>query len=249
MNTISLFYQNSSKNFSKIIGEEKKLMELLADFFDQLPFHIITIFFPSEYIDMQPFIWKNFKVVPYYTYIIDLTNSITEIEAKFAPERRNEIKKAILDGVSCRNENRPDIVKQMVLNTFSRKEKNINSKFFDKILFDFPNSENCVTFISYQDEKPIAVVFCIYDEEKMYYLLGGYDYKYKHQGAGALALYSAIKYAKGIGIQSFDFEGSMLPEIEKYFRGFGGELTPYFSANKAKLPLEIILKFFKRSVF
>ena len=30
----------------------------------------------------------------------------------------------------------------------------------------------------------------------------------------------------------FDFEGSMIPQIEKYFRGFGGELTPYFVLQK-----------------
>jgi len=41
----------------------------------------------------------------------------------------------------------------------------------------------------------------------------------------------------------------MIPQIKKYFRGFGGKLTPYYRINKAKLPIEILLKFFKREVF
>lgn len=249
MSTISLFYKNSAKNYSKHIGEEKKLMQLLLNFFNELPYHIITLYFPTEFRDMQPFIWNKYKVIPSYTYIINLSNSIEEIEGKFSPERRNDIKKAIKDGVVCKHEHKPEIVKQLVLNTFSRKQKIIDSRLFDKLLFEFADSNNSVTYISYLNDRPIAAVFCIYDNSKIYYILGGYDNSYKHQGAGAIAVYSAIKYAKEIGIKHFDFEGSMLPEVEKYFRGFGGNLTPYYSINKAKLPLEIVLKFFKRSVF
>jgi lipid II:glycine glycyltransferase (peptidoglycan interpeptide bridge formation enzyme) len=224
-------------------------MQLLANFFEELSYHILTIYFPSEFVDMQPFIWKRFKVVPYYTYIIDLAESISVIEEKFAPERRNDIKKAIKDGIICRKENCPEIVKKIALNSFARKEKNIDLKIFDKVLFEFSDLENSMTFISYKNEIPIAAAFCIYDKEKIYYLIGGYDNEFKHQGAGALALYSAIRYAKELGIHYFDFEGSMIPEVEKYFRGFGGVLTPYYSINKAILPLEIALKLFRRSVF
>jgi hypothetical protein len=53
-----------------------------------------------------------------------------------------------------------------------------------------------------------------------------------------------------LGIKYFDFEGSMLPQIEIFFRGFGGQLVPYYNRiNKAKLPLEILLKFYKRELF
>jgi len=64
-----------------------------------------------------------------------------------------------------------------------------------------------------------------------------------------MAIVEAIKHSKELGISKFDFEGSMLPEVEKYFRGFGGNLVPYYSINKAKLPIEIALKFVKRTHF
>ena len=56
-------------------------------------------------------------------------------------------------------------------------------------------------------------------------------------------------YAKGKGLKAFDFEGSMLPEVEKFFRGFGGDLIPYYTINKAFLPVEMALKFMKRELF
>jgi hypothetical protein len=62
-------------------------------------------------------------------------------------------------------------------------------------------------------------------------------------------MYNSIEYAKQIKMPVFDFEGSMLPEVEKYFRDFGGVLTPYYTINKANRIIEIILKFIKPNIF
>jgi len=47
----------------------------------------------------------------------------------------------------------------------------------------------------------------------------------------------------------FDFEGSNVPSIERYFRGFGGTLTPYIGVHKAWLPVEMALKLRYRNLF
>jgi hypothetical protein len=46
--------------------------------------------------------------------------------------------------------------------------------------------------------------------------------------------------------KTFDFEGSMLPEVEKYFRGFGANLIPYYRVSKAKLAVDLALRFIKK---
>lgn len=247
--TINLFFENKAQNKAKILSENKKILKLLSNFLEKLPYHILSIYLPNNYVDMQPFIWKKFKVIPNYTYIINLEKDINEIEKDFSTERRNDIKKAIKDGVTTRITSDYNLIKPLILSTFTRKEKSVDIKMIDKILFEFAEKENSFAYISYQNNKAIATSFCVYDKEKAYYLLGGYDSKNKHQGAGALAVFNAIKHSKKLGIKKFDFEGSMLPEVEKYFRGFGGDLTPYFSINKAKMPIEIALKFIKRSTF
>jgi hypothetical protein len=79
--------------------------------------------------------------------------------------------------------------------------------------------------------------------------MGGYGSEHKHHGAGPAAMFAAIRHAKKQGLAIFDFEGSMIPPIERYFRGFGGLLTPYLTVNKAWLPFEFVLKMIRRSNF
>jgi hypothetical protein len=40
-----------------------------------------------------------------------------------------------------------------------------------------------------------------------------------------------------------------VPSIEHFLRSFGGKLTPYFTVNKAWLPIEMALKIKKRQFF
>jgi hypothetical protein len=93
------------------------------------------------------------------------------------------------------------------------------------------------------------VAFCIYHQNRSYYILGGYDQSNKHIGAGAAAVDACIKHSINLSIKHFDFEGSMIQNVEKYFRGFGGDMVPFYTINKAPLLLEMCLKFIKRSTF
>jgi predicted DNA-binding protein YlxM (UPF0122 family) len=249
MPTVGLFFVNTTKNKSKKLSENKKVMKAISDFLSNLSYGVLSIYLPYNHIDMQPFFWEGFKVVPNYTYHIDLSLSMDEIAKDYATERRSVMKKAIKDEVNVQISYDYKLVKDLVLNTFSRKEKQIDVKILDKILFQFADRTNSFAFVSYQNERPISASFCIYDKNKVYYLLGGYDKDYKHQGAGAMGINASIEHSKSLGIPIFDFEGSMLPEVEKYFRGFGGDLVPYYSINKAMLPLEMALKFINRSQF
>ncbi len=243
-------YNLISNNYANQKSDFKKILNSIAQYFDKLAKNkIIKIAFPPEIIDMQPFIWKNFKVIPNYTYKISLSQSLSIIESKMSKERRNDIKKATKDGIISIKCEDNKIVKQLIEKTFNRNELNINNELLDKILFQYSNNDNSFSFVSYQNEKPISAVFCIFDKTTAYYLLGGYDNKNKHSGAGALSLWNAIEHSKNLGLEVFDFEGSMLVPVEKYFRNFGGDIVPYFTINKANILLEIVLKFIKRENF
>jgi endo-alpha-1,4-polygalactosaminidase (GH114 family) len=45
-------------------------------------------------------------------------------------------------------------------------------------------------------------------------------------------MWKSILKAKQMNLKIFDFEGSMLPNVERYFREFGGNLVPYYSCEK-----------------
>lgn len=248
--TISLVYYNPTKNPAKKYSFDKSILSLIENYLSSINYAISTITFPIENTDMQPFIWEEYKVIPNYTYQFNLKSFTKEnISNNFSPERRNDIKKAFKDGVECKITYDYKVVKEMVQHTFDRKEKAIQEKLIDNILFKFADKSNSFAFISYLNETPIAASFIIYDNHTAYYLLGGYDPNNKHQGAGAMAVKNAILHSMDLNLSVFDFEGSMLPEVEKYFRAFGGEMKTMFTVNKAKLPIELILKLFKRNTF
>jgi len=246
----SLCYINPSSNNAKKITFDKKIYKLIDSYLTNKKVSLITLSFPPSHIDMQPFIWSNYKAIPNYTYQLDLDKCNEEnILSVAAPEKRNELKKAIKDNIDCKLSYDYSITKKMVEHSFNRKNKSLNSDLLSKILHEFATKDNSFSFISYLNNKPIAASFIIYDNNTAYYLLGGYDPQNKHNGAGVFAVSNAIKESKKRGLKIFDFEGSMLVEVEKYFRGFGGDLTPFFTINKGSFLLEVLLKRSKRAQF
>ncbi|MEJ5363543.1 MAG: hypothetical protein WHS86_00445 [Desulfosoma sp.] len=63
--------------------------------------------------------------------------------------------------------------------------------------------------------------------------MGGSDPELRNSGAGSLCLWHAI-INEPKHIQVFDFEGSMLEPVERFFRAFGAEQVPYFQVTRVK---------------
>ncbi len=229
----------------------KKALSSMSNFFDDLPYSIISFSLNNNIIDTQPFFWKKFKVIPSYTYIINLRKSIADIWKGLSSNHRSHINKATKDGLIVKQIKDMNIVKCLILKTYAKpkQDKKVKEFYLDKILFNFSTDENSYAFGAFKKDKPISAAFFVYDKHTSYLLASGYDYENKHHGAGMLTKWEGIKYAKKLDLNYFDFEGSMVPRIEKFNRGFGGQLKPYYSINKAKLPIEMLLKLFKRELF
>lgn len=247
--TIGPFLKIEAQNSVAKLDTWKGVLFAIVEFIENLPYSIISCSLDKCIVDVQPFLWNKFKVSPGFTYLLDLSKTIEEIWKGMSNERRKNITKGIKDGLIVKKVEDLNTIRALVMKTFSRQSKLINEFFLNKILFEFTNNDNGFAFVTFNNDVPVACTFCIYDKNTAYYLLGGYDFENKHHGAGTLAMWEAIKYAKGLGLKYFDFEGSMVPQIEKYFRGFGGQLTPFYRINKARLPIEMILKLFKRGLF
>jgi len=129
-----------------------------------------------------------------------------------------------------------DISKFYELNkmTFERQGLSIPYSYeFVKRLFDNckENSSVKIYFAKDLENNIIAANFLVYDENTVYYLMGGIDPNKKDMGGMDLILYESIKFAL-MNSRSFDFEGSMIESIEKYFRSFGAIQKPYFQISK-----------------
>ncbi len=66
-----------------------------------------------------------------------------------------------------------------------------------------------------------AGAYLVHDARHSYYLVGGSDAELRGSGAMSAVMWAAIEDAARRRT-GFDFEGSMLPGVERFFRAFGG---------------------------
>jgi lipid II:glycine glycyltransferase (peptidoglycan interpeptide bridge formation enzyme) len=246
---IGLTYINPAEKLHQKYTFTKKILELLANYLDEICRTFVYIALSPSMIDSQPFTWNGFNAVPNYTYQSDLKLSEEQILEALSPKKRNAFKKAIKDGLEVKELKDLKILENLITQTFQRKNKSIDLQLIDKILFQYANADNSFSFCTYQNNIAIAATFCIYFNHTCYYLLSGYHTEKKHAGAGILAVIESMKHAKQLNLVLFDFEGSMLPEIEEYFREFGGKLTAYNTINKAYGIYKRPMRLFKSNQF
>ncbi len=233
---LGVIFQQRETKYVNRISEEKEINSEIAR---QIKHDFNNGYFqftPGER-DLQPFIWAGFSVGMRYTYIISLDASLEEIWQSMNDKRRNDIRKAEADGIIVTSGADFDKVYTLVAKTFARQEKTAT---FQAAAYRYHTAlkerGQCQAFLAQgKNGEDMAAMYLAWDNKRGYYLLGGYDPEQSHHGASALAMWAAIKFTKEkLGLNEFDFEGSMVPQIEQFFRKFGGTLTPYYTVRWTK---------------
>jgi len=229
-----IIFKNLDTKYVNRLSQEKMISCETAKVLKQKN-NLIKFNFPPGSPDLQPFIWEGFSTGIRYTYIISLESSLEDIWNSMDNRRRNDIRKAERDGLIIIPSDDFTQTFKLVEKTFARQTKDIqfkkNAFSYNKIL---GQRKQCKSFLTKnKDGEAIAVVYIIWDNQRSYYLLGGYDTERSHHGASALAMWEAIKFSKEIlKLKEFDFEGSMIPQVEQFFRKFGGKFIPYYIVSK-----------------
>lgn len=238
-----LFLKSEAQSIVSKNQDNKDVTALIVETLSRYHKGLIDFSLPVEWKDTHKFSWAGYTVSVAHTYIINLSESGEVLYNKLSSNRRKNLKKAEKDGIRIElNENKEDLFK-LILQTFKRQNEKVNQTLLKKIIFDFANEKNSFFYIAYNSkQKAIACTFCLYDEHSAYYLFGGYDDVNAHDGAGPLCMWNSILHAKKINLPQFDFEGSMIPAVEKYFREFGGDLKSYSRISKSSLSIELLRK-------
>jgi hypothetical protein len=241
--TLGPWLKPSQAKYAKQLSNQKKLMYELIK---QLPrFDFFAQNFHYSVANWLPFYWNGFEQTTRYTYVIDELGSEKNIWDGLLQNIRREIKKA---------ESRFNLLVNTDINidTFL----NINELTFAAQKKKLPYSENLVKRIENvcidnncrkifyaqdKDKKIHAAVYVIWDANSAYYLMGGSDPNLRNSGATSLCIWEAIKFSSTV-TQKFDFEGSMIEPVERFFRAFGAKQMPYLQISKTNSRLLKILK-------
>ena len=223
-------YPQGQKYYKKLSWEKEIMNELI----DQLPeFDYFYQHWHYSITNWLPFYWRDFKQTTRYTYIIEKNISLELLEEKFETDIRRRRKKAYKLGLQIVSYEDVNLFYNLNKMTFNRKEIEVpyNYELVEKI-YNSSKRNNAVDllFAVYKD-KPVSAGFFIKDYNTRYYLMGGINPDYKDLGGMDVVIFEAIRKTLNEN-KNFDFEGSIIESIEKYFRSFGSVQKPYFAIYK-----------------
>jgi hypothetical protein len=245
-----LFFTNPSKNRSSVNSFNKDVIEHIVEYLNSKKPALLTLAFPTKFNDMQFFNWSGYKVVPNYTYQIDLHQSIEDIAKEFDPKNRNLISKVEKEEHLISDSCDKEVLYKFLATSLETAGAKVYDQFLKTIVCDYSNPDNSFVYVLKNKEGRISsAVMCIYDRQAAYYLLAGNNRDHMINGANNLLVHKSIIKAKELGCKIFDFEGSMIKSVEKFFRSFGGQIVPYYTVNKGKFLIETVLKLKMPSTF
>lgn len=236
--TLGPWIRPSCAKYAKRLAQEKDLMQALIE---QLPpFRRYAQNWHRDQTNWLPFYWQGFRQTTRYSYVITELGDRDVLWQNLQPGIRTDIKKATARfGLRVREAKSIEEFYKINKMTFLRQGQVIPySLDFVKRIDQACNLRNARrTFLAEDGEGRVhAAVYLIWDENSAYYLMGGGDPKLRNSGATSLCMWEAIRFA-GTVTKNFDFEGSMLEPVERFFRSFGAKQIPYFSVTKSNSKL------------
>jgi hypothetical protein len=226
------FRETDAKCSTKLAQHNDWLQKLIG----QLPpFAHFTQNWNWKIDNWLPFYWAGFQETTRYTYILHELCDQVSLWQGLQENIRGDIKKA---SKRFNLRVREDLVVDefLVLNHMTFARQNMKMPYTDAFVHKLDQA--CAErharkiFIAEDDKgRRHAGVYVVWDENSAYYLMGGGDPELRNSGATSLCMWEAIKFAATV-TRRFDFEGSMIKSVEKFFRAFGAQQTPYFTISK-----------------
>lgn len=231
--TLGPWLRPSNAKYARKLSQEKDLLQKL---FAQLP--AFAHFQQSWHYSVNnwlPIYWKGFEQTNYYTYRIEDLTNLDSIWKGFEANIRTDIRKAAnKENLTVRTDLTVDDFLKLNEKVFLR--QGMGLPYTKKLVYDIDsaakNNHARKIFIAEDEQgRHHSAVYLIWDDNSAYYLMGGSDPELRNSGATSLCMWEAIQFASTV-TKSFDFEGSMMEPVERFFRNFGAVQTPYFLITK-----------------
>lgn len=220
-----LFSPEGLNNYKKRSFEEEVIRKLLS----QLPnLPLVRMKLHYDHPNWLPFRSAGFQQTTRYSYRILNPADTGRVWQGFHPRLRNKINHAARHCTVRRVEDGEPVFR-LFEQRFRQKGQAapFSWHWFAGVARALQERQSQAAFLcSDQEGRPLAGAYIAWDQQSSYLLLSGFDSQEKMRGAAALAVWESIKFVANRGL-IYDFEGSMLPGVERFFREFGGELCAY----------------------
>lgn len=208
--------------------------DLMTELIDGLPrFDYFEQNFSPSVTNWLPFHWKGFEETTRYTYVLPDLTDLDAVLAGATTSLRGHLKKATTKLTVRDDLGLPEFLRVHDL-TFDRQDAKLGFGHDLVARLDAACAEHGrrkVLFAVDAQDRVHSVAYVVWDAASAYLLMSGSDPALRESHAGTLVVWEAIRHAASVAPQ-FDFEGSMLEPVERFFRAFGAEQRPYFHVTK-----------------
>lgn len=173
----------------------------------------------------MPAFWLHYQHEPRFTYLLNCRQPYDEIYQGFSTQVRNKLKR-----ISIQIAEEQSVEKLYDLQNESLGLQGKKPKFSYDELAKLANAafiHDCGTVLyAYANNQCLSAAFLLWDKYNVYYYIAGNDRRYLQHNSSTILIDRCIRLAckqKKI----FDFTGSMLPSLSRYYRGFGATLFSY----------------------
>jgi lipid II:glycine glycyltransferase (peptidoglycan interpeptide bridge formation enzyme) len=222
----------STAKYTKQLSQQKTTF---SDLIDRLPPHdYFSQNFHYSIAYWLPFLWRGFTIRPRCTYAIEDLTNIDLVWSGFQENIRREIRKA-QKAVAVRSDLGIDKFLDINELTFERQGKKLpySREYVQRIDDACVEHQASKIFFAEDPQGRIhAAIYIIWDRDSAYYLMGGGDPELRTSGATSLLMWEAIQFAATV-TKKFDFEGSQIEPVERFFRAFGGTQLTYFNISRS----------------
>lgn len=176
----------------------------------------------------------GFDVQVRQTFIMPLEDDMDTIFSKLKEDYRRNVRRA---GKELTISNEPEMLQELwQYQKATLDNKDVRIIFSGRQLqqlYDACAAHDCAAlWVARKGSEVQAIVWHAWDASRAYYLVGSKNPSSADSRAMTALLWKAIEESKKAGKSSFDFEGSVDPGVERFFRNFGGNRELYLVLKK-----------------
>lgn len=205
----------------------RKLLGALLDFI-QSDYEAMVLPLHLSLDDMVPFQQRHFALELRYTYILALSSLAADgLPPQADGKLRNHRKHALHDGVSVQPTTPGNFDFAAAL--FYENPEEVPR--WRALTEELHAADRVDLLVAVHQGRTVGGLLLANGAGTAYNLLSYFDRDLGLRGIAVTLLTAAMEIARRRGLHYFDFEGSVLPGIERFFESFGGRQVPYFQAH------------------
>ncbi len=229
-----LFYPKDIQTRTSIYSFENKHLNALISCLPSGKLYQYIHFLP-QIDNWYPFYLNGFQQSTRYTYVLNDIKNHDKIWSGFTNTLRRQIK-SVDESLKVTEENNICTVFSLVKKSFERQNVkfSVTRAMLKKMEVELERHKQGQVLVARDKSGELySAVLLVWDSRKCYLLGLGTEPEYANSNSTKLLIWEAIKFASQ-HVDIFDFEGSMLPGVERLYRSFGGIRAPYFEIKKYK---------------